>query len=66
MTARDDLVKGMSALTRNDLIDTALTLADVRGEEYIIGGPRAMSKDELVRYIVGPQPAWQQRTEARR
>jgi hypothetical protein len=66
MSAWDDLVKGMSALTRDDLIVTALTLADVRGEEYIIGGPRAMSKDELISYIAGPRPAWQQRIEAKR
>jgi hypothetical protein len=66
MTARDDLAEDLAAMRPHVLQQVALVIADDRGDDTGLADLEAMSKDELVTYIVGPQPAWQQRTEARR
>jgi hypothetical protein len=66
MSAWDDINRDLMKVDRDALEETALTIAEQRGDHYVVGGPRAWSKDELISYIVGPKPAWQQRTEATR
>lgn len=55
MSARDELARDLTRMKRVDLRRIALALVETRGAHYVIGGPKDMSKDELIAYIVGDQ-----------
>jgi hypothetical protein len=66
MTARDDLAEDLAAMRPHVLQQVALVIAEDRGDDTGLADLEAMSTDDLVAYIAGPQPAWQQRIEAKR
>jgi hypothetical protein len=66
MTARDDLADDLAAMRPHVLQQVALVIAEDRGDDTGLADLEAMSTDDLVTYIAGPQPAWQQRIEANR